>query len=131
MAGTPNYYVQKLFSTHRGTQVIPALKEEKPLTGSDSLYASATIDKTNKKACIKLVNTSISVKPVRLNLDGLSFLKNGEIETLKADNLFDFNSIADPKLIYPSSRQVSVSSKKVSANIEPRSVNVIVLNYKK
>ncbi|MBN1108079.1 MAG: alpha-L-arabinofuranosidase, partial [Bacteroidales bacterium] len=25
--GTPNYYVQKLFSTHRGTHVIPALKD--------------------------------------------------------------------------------------------------------
>jgi alpha-N-arabinofuranosidase len=131
VTGTPNYYAQKMFSTHRGTQVIPALREGKPLTGTDSLYVSATIDKAAKKVFIKLVNTSSAIKPVRLNLSGLSFLKYGEIEILKAERLYDFNSIADPKLIFPSTSQVAVSSKKVSASLEPWSVNVVVLNFKK
>ena len=128
---TPNYYVQKMFSTHRGTQVIPALSAGKPLIGADSLYASATVDKTNAEVYIKLVNTSASAKSVRVNLEGLSFLKNGEIETLKAKGLYDFNSIANPKLIYPSSKPVTVSAKKIDTSLEARSVNVIVLNYKK
>ncbi len=131
VTGTPNYYVQKMFSTHRGTQVIPALLEGKPLTGADSLYVSATIDKPGTKVYIKLVNTSTSVKPVRLNLSGLSFLKDGKIETLKAQGLYDFNSIANPKLIYPTTEQMTVSSKKINTKIEPRSVNVIILNFKK
>ncbi|MCX6302414.1 MAG: alpha-L-arabinofuranosidase [Bacteroidia bacterium] len=131
VTGTPNYYAQKMFSTHRGTQVIPALREGKPLTGEDSLYVSATIDKAAKKVFVKLVNTSSTIKHVRLNLLGLSFLKYGEIEILKAERLYDFNSIADPKLIFPSTRQVTVSSKKVSASLEPWSANVVVLNFKK
>jgi alpha-L-arabinofuranosidase len=131
VTGTPNYYAQKMFSTHRGTQVIPSLREGKPLTGTDSLYVSATIDKAAKKVFIKLVNTSSAIKPVRLNLSGLSFLKYGEIEILKAERLDDFNSIAGPQLIFPSTMQVTVSSKKVSASLEPWSVNVVVLNFKK
>jgi alpha-L-arabinofuranosidase len=131
VTGTPNYYVQKMFSTHRGTQVIPALSEGKPLAGNDSLYVSATVDKATKKVYIKLVNTSSAIKPVRLNLSGLSFLKNGEVETLKTKRLYDYNSIENPKLIYPSAGQVTVSSKKVSASLEPWSVNVVVLNFKK
>lgn len=129
--GTPNYYVQKMFSTHRGTQVIPAFTAGKPLIGVDSLYASATIDKNTAEVYIKLVNASASAKSVRVNLEGLSFLKNGEIETLKAKGLYDFNSITNPKLIYPSSKPVTISAKKIDTSLEARSVNVIVLNYKK
>jgi alpha-L-arabinofuranosidase len=128
--GTPNYYVQKMFSTHKGTQIIPVLSAGKPLEGADSLYASAATDKNNLKAYIKLVNSSATIKPVRLSLEGLSFLKNGEIETLKAKGLYEFNSIEDPKHIYPSSKPITVSSKKINVSLEPRSVNVIILTYK-
>jgi alpha-L-arabinofuranosidase len=129
--GTPNYYVQKMFSTHRGTQVIPVLGAGKPLIGADSLYTSASIDRNDLKIYIKLVNTSSSSKSVRVNLEGLSFLKNGEIEILKSDMLNDYNSVANPKLIYPFSRSVTVSSRKIITSLDRRSVNVITLGYKK
>ena len=129
--GTPNYYVQKMFSTHKGTQVIPALSSGLSLEGADSLYASAVIDRKEAKVYIKLVNSSASVKQVRLSLAGLTFLKNGEIETLKANGLYEFNSISNPKLIYPVTKPVTIASKKLETSFEPRSVNVIILNYKK
>ena len=43
--GTTDYYVQKLFSIDKGTNVVPALRNGNPLTGQDSLYVSAVIDK--------------------------------------------------------------------------------------
>lgn len=129
--GTPNYYVQKMFFTHRGTQVIPALSNGTSLAGTDSLYASATIDRKEAKVYIKLINASASGKQVRLNLTGLTFLKNGEMETLKAKGLYEFNSISNPKLIYPVTRPVTIASKKLDTSLDPRSVNVIILNYKK
>ncbi len=129
--GTPNYYVQKLFSTHRGTHVIPVLSGGKPIIGADSLYASATIDKTNSKVIIKLVNTSSSASFVRISLEGLNFVKTGKIEILKASGLYDYNTIENPRLIYPLSGTVTVSAKKVNRSLDPRSVNVIVLDYKK
>lgn len=128
--GTPNYYVQKMFSIHRGTQGIPALSAGKPLIGADSIYASATIDKNKAEVYIKMINISASAKSVRVNLEGLSFLKTGEIESLKAKGLYDYNSITNPKLIYPVSKPVTVSGKKIDNTLEARSANVIVLRYK-
>jgi alpha-N-arabinofuranosidase len=130
VAGTPNYYVQKIFSTHRGTHVIPVLSEGKPLTGADSLYASSTLDKTNKCIYIKLVNTSHSSKSINLNLEGASFAKTGEMEILKAKNLTDFNTVADPFLISPLTVQINLSGKKLPVNLDPSSVNVIILKMK-
>ena len=33
--GTPNYYVQKLFSNYKGTRVVPVLSDGKALTGQE------------------------------------------------------------------------------------------------
>jgi alpha-L-arabinofuranosidase len=129
--GTPNYYVQKLFSTHKGTKEIPALNAGKPLTGADSLYASASLDGTTGEIFIKLVNTSKSAKPVRVAAEGYSFQKVAMIETLKSTGLYDFNTIEQPDLIYPSQKQISMEGKKLSVTLDPWSVNVIVLRYKK
>jgi alpha-N-arabinofuranosidase len=129
--GTANYYVQKMFSTHRGTQVIPALSAGKALTGADSLYASAVIDKSESKIYIKIVNVSGSVKSVLLNLEGASFSKTGEIETLKAKGLYEFNSISNPENIIPVSKPLSVPGKKLTLSLDPSSVNVITLPMRK
>lgn len=129
--GTPNYYVQKMFSTHRGTHVIPVLQSGKPLAGSDSLFASATADKDNRRIYIKLVNTSTVSKPVLITTEGAAILKNGKTEILRSQELYDYNSIDDPKKIYPVTVPVIMSGKKLNLTLEPRSVNVIVLDLKR
>ena len=50
--GTPSYYVQKLFSTNRGTSVLPV-----QLDGND-LFASASYDKASGEVILKVVNTA-------------------------------------------------------------------------
>jgi alpha-L-arabinofuranosidase len=129
--GTPNYYVQKMFSTHKGTKEIPILNAGKPLTGTDSLYASASSDRSTGELYIKLVNTSKSAKPVRIAPEGYSFQKMGVIETLTSAGLYDYNTIEKPKLIYPAEKQISMEGKKLMVTLDPWSVNVIVLKYKK
>ncbi|MBN2634194.1 MAG: alpha-L-arabinofuranosidase [Bacteroidales bacterium] len=129
--GTPNYYVQKLFSTHRGTHVIPALKDGDPLTGQDSLYVSAVTDKASSMIYVKIVNVSGETKQLRLNFSGASLQKDAEMETLKARGLYDYNSIANPKNIYPFTRPVTVSGKKLQLGIEASSVNVLKLSVRK
>jgi len=54
--GTANYYVQKLFSTNKGTNVLSILKDNKPLTGQQGIYASASFDKDSHEIILKLVN---------------------------------------------------------------------------
>jgi alpha-L-arabinofuranosidase len=129
--GTPNYYVQKIFSNYKGTQVIPVLCDGKNLVGQDSLYSSGTIDKNADKVYIKLINISAKSKSVNLNLQGLSFGKECVMETLKSKGLFDYNTIANPKLIYPVLKELALTGKKINIALDPVSVNVIILNYRK
>jgi alpha-N-arabinofuranosidase len=129
--GTPNYYVQKLFSNYKGTNVIQVQAGGKPLTGQDSLYASGTIDKGAGKVYIKMVNSSRSPKYIRLNLDGPSFGTDGVWISLKSAGLYDFNSISDPQHIFPTGKSVAITAKKINMSLDAISVNVIILSYKK
>jgi alpha-L-arabinofuranosidase len=131
VTGTPNYYVQKLFSTHSGTKEIPAYTAGKPLTGSDSLYASSSLSEREGELYIKIVNTSGSSKEIRLQPQGYSFLKSGTIETLESSKLTDFNSMDDPKLIYPKEKVIAFNGRKIDLTIDPWSVNVVVLKIRK
>ena len=74
--GTPNYYVQKLFSNNKGTHVIPALSNGEPLTGKDSLYASAVIDKKTSEVIIKIVNSSSVEKQTCIKVEGAKKIKS-------------------------------------------------------
>jgi len=129
--GTPNYYVQKIFSMYKGTQVIPVLAGGKPLIGKDSLYASATIDKNAGKVYIKLVNSSRSVRYPRINLEGPAFSSDGVLVTLKSQGLYDYNSMSDPQHIFPTGRQIEIEGKKINVNLDAISVNVLIISYKK
>jgi alpha-N-arabinofuranosidase len=128
--GTPNYYVQKLFSNYKGTKVVPVLSEGKPLTGQDSLYASSTIDAKAGELYIKIINSSGKKKPVMLSLGALSYGKEAVKETLKSDNPLSFNTIGNPKLIYPASSPVRITGRKLNTEIDPASVNVFIIDFK-
>ena len=130
-AGTPNYYVQKLFSTHKGTHIIQALSEGKALEGQDSLYASATIDKNRGQIYLKIVNIAHWEKSVILDLQDIDPLKEGLIETLRSEKPSDFNSMEEPFKVYPLSKKLAITGKKINIAVGPGSANVIILNFRK
>jgi hypothetical protein len=45
--------------------------------------------------------------------------------------MYDFNSMTNPGLVIPSSKQLAISVKKINIAPDPISVNVVILNYKK
>jgi len=128
--GTPNYYVQKLFSNYKGTMVVPVLSDGKTVTGQEGFYASSSIDRKTGKLYIKLVNSTDKIKPVEIALGPLPYLKVAVKETLKSGSKDDFNSIADPKRIYPVSASVKVAGRKINAEAEPLSVSIIIIDFK-
>ncbi|MBK8951843.1 MAG: alpha-L-arabinofuranosidase [Chitinophagaceae bacterium] len=67
---TPNYYVQKFFSTNRGTNVVKILENNNVVAGNDSLYVSGVIDDKTGELIIKIVNSSSKVQDVELNVSG-------------------------------------------------------------
>ena len=54
--GTPDYYVQKLFSLYKGSKVVSITAGNAVIAGQDSLYASAVLAENSRELIIKLVN---------------------------------------------------------------------------
>jgi len=124
--GTDNYYVQKMFSNNKGTQVLPMLKENKPLTGQDGLYASATFDQNSGEIILKLVNAGDKAQTANVVLGGAKKLApKGKITVLKSDDLNRVNSIEQPTLVSPVEQEFVVKGKTIHQELAPFSFTVI------
>jgi alpha-L-arabinofuranosidase len=124
--GTPNYYVQKLFSTNKGTHVISLLQNNQPLTGQDSCYASATINKNTNEIIVKLVNASGNAVQRDITFDGVKKLNSkATLTVLKGKYLEDVNSFTAPQNIRPADQSIQLKGKKLSVPLPAYSLNVI------
>jgi alpha-N-arabinofuranosidase len=128
--GTPNYYVQKLFSNYKGTRVVPVLSNGKTLTGQEGIYASSSVDRNTGKLYVKVVNSTDQPRPVTLVLGQLPYMKVAVKETLKSNSKDDFNTIANPQFVYPVSAPIKMSGRKISTEVEPLSINVYIIDFK-
>jgi alpha-L-arabinofuranosidase len=80
---TPNYYVQKMFAHNVGTNILSITSEGSNITGQDSLYASAVIDKSSTEVIVKIVNAGDIVQDINVELKGLKVsVKNNEIKIM-------------------------------------------------
>jgi alpha-L-arabinofuranosidase len=122
---TPNYYVQKLFSTHKGSQVVPMLCGDAAATGQNGLYASAVLDKKTNELILKVVNTTEKAQTGDITLEGVKKLdKKGNLIVLKSNQLEAVNSLEDPGKITPVEEAVSVKGQKVNLSLAPYSLSV-------
>jgi len=123
--GTPNYHVQKLYSTNKGTNVVPITINNQNVTGQDGYYASATIDKNTKDLIIKIVNNSDKARGVDFAVEGVKLQSKGTISVLTTSSLETVNSLDNPMEISPKQHAIALKNKKVQANLAPYSFNVI------
>jgi alpha-L-arabinofuranosidase len=124
--GTPDYYVQKLFSNNKGTDIIPITQNNKVIAGQDSIYASAVLDKRSNEIVLKIVNTDDSEQKMDIVIDGVSPSANSAtVAVLKADALDDMNSLTEPVKIKPIDKQLPLTGKTISLSLAPYSVNVV------
>ncbi|MBP6576898.1 MAG: alpha-L-arabinofuranosidase [Chryseobacterium sp.] len=121
---TPNYYVQKLFSNNRGTDVIKISENGKAVTGDEKLYASAVVDKNSKETIIKIVNTDSKSKEININSKNLKWGKNLIKTTLSSSSLSDENNFSLEN-IKPKSENISVKSGNLSTTIPANSLVVL------
>jgi alpha-N-arabinofuranosidase len=124
--GTTNYYVQKLFSTNKGTNVLSILQENKPLTGQDGIYASAVLDKQKGEIIVKMVNTSDKAQTKTLQL-----LSSGKIQpkarltVLHSEQLDAMNTIDKPETVKPSDLEIGIKGKKIDMTLSPYSLTIL------
>lgn len=106
--GTPNYYVQKLYATNKGTDLITITENNMPITGQKELYASAVKDLNSNEIIIKLVNTSGTEKKVTINLHEEKVGKKATLTILSSDDYTDENSFKDTKKISPVTKNITI-----------------------
>lgn len=124
--GSPNYYVQKLFSVNKGTEVVPVLSDNQVVSGKDGYYASATIDRKTNELIVKVVNASKKKQDCEFKIEGAAKLNSkATITVLESSDLDAVNTFNKPNAVSPVSSLVPVKSKIVKLTLNPYSVNVM------
>ncbi|MFC6103315.1 alpha-L-arabinofuranosidase C-terminal domain-containing protein [Olivibacter domesticus] len=124
--GTPNYQVQKLYATNKGTDVIPILSDGQLVSGRDSLYASAVIDHNQKEIIVKIVNHNAQPVEGMFNIQVKGKLaSNGSHTFLTATNLNAINTIDQPDQVSPQTRPIAIEGKKLNISLVPYSFHVV------
>lgn len=136
---TPNYQVQKLYASNKGSHIVPILyKNNAPATGQDSLYASASLDKMahpdksgkTNELIIKIVNASKNAQSAELTMEGLNKLAaKASFTVLQHDNLEATNTLDTPSVIAPSEREIETKNKKIVVELKSYSFSVIKVKY--
>jgi len=124
--GTANYYVQKLYSNNKGTQVLSMLSDGKPLTGQNGLYASAAFDEKSKEIILKLVNSTDKVQNQSIALDSKKKINTkAKITSLQSSNLEEVNSLDKPMNVFPVEKEILLKGKTVAVTVAPYSFSLI------
>lgn len=129
--GTPNYYVQRLFSNNKGTHTIAVTSNGQTLTGQEGIYASATVDKAEHKILLKVVNATDKAVTYKVSLEGAVTVKGAAKQTvLTAKNKTDINTLDAPAVVVPEDYILTPGKNNVSVSVKANSLNVIALPYK-
>ncbi|SHM42078.1 Alpha-L-arabinofuranosidase [Chitinophaga jiangningensis] len=129
VVGTPSYQVQKLYSLNKGTHVLPLLSANKPVTGQDSLYASAVIDEQKKEIIVKVVNVSQQAVTGKIQLQGKNNLsKTATLTTLAGNDPVAVNRFNNQP-VAPVETAVAVNKQSVALTLAPNSLQVLRIKY--
>jgi alpha-N-arabinofuranosidase len=128
--GTPNYYVQKLFSNNKGTDLIAITKDGKAVTGQNDLFASAVKDVNSKEVILKIVNAAATAQNVSIDVKGAKLDTKGTAIILKGDGINDENSFETPTKISPKESEFKLNGSKIQYDFPAYSVTVLKIKMK-
>lgn len=115
--GTANYYVQKLYGNHAGTDLLGIMENGQPLTGQGGLYASAVKDSESNELIIKVVNTSAENQSIAVKINGAKPASEANSWTLTGDKPEAVNSFDTPAGISPEEGSAAIKKKMLQAEI--------------
>ncbi len=103
--------MQQLYGHNAGTNVVPLTMQGEPVTGQLDLYATAAVDKHSDELIIKVANTGIRNKRIKLNLNGLSAGKHkGTLTLLHSSDLEAKNTLCNPSTVVPLVSDIEVEA---------------------
>jgi len=119
--GTPSYYVQQLFSRHRGDFVVPV-----QVGGAGRLFASASKEAKTGQFILKVVNPGGQRAPARIRLSGLGRApRRAEAIVLSGVSPADVNSFDNPTKVAPVSSQFKGIAADFDYTFSPYSLTVL------
>ncbi len=124
---TPNYYVQKLFSNNKGTDLIKIFENGKVLTGQNNLYASAVKDSKNGETIIKIVNSNAVQTSVEINPKNIKPCNKMTKIILTSSGLSDENNFQTENIKPVEETQV-LKKGKISVDIPANSLIILKIN---
>jgi alpha-L-arabinofuranosidase len=127
--GTPSYYVQKLFSNNKGTNIVSVRSGNENLNGQNGLYASGVYDKVQRKLIIKIVNASDEDQRPKMELDVTGRMNRKASLTVLKGDLNSTNSFENPRAITPSEILFQVKENTFDLLLPAHSLSVLALNY--
>lgn len=128
--GTPNYYVQKLFSTNPGTHVLTITENGKPATGEKGIYATAAFDAETDEIIFKIVNVTEAAQDVNIQLKGnKTAAAAGKLTVLASNNKAAENSFESPQHIYPTDKEIRFEEGNIGFTADPASLSVLRVKY--
>jgi alpha-L-arabinofuranosidase len=119
-----NWYVQMLYGTNRGTNVLSLLENGKPVEGADGLYASAVYDKDSKNYIIKVANTGDAEKDINITLNGIKKLGSGQLITLHSNDPLATNTLSEKENVVPQTTNVEAKGNIISTKIPAKTFAV-------
>ena len=130
-ARTASYYVQQLYMTNRGTNVLPttvsidggqASVNSVP-KGEDGVFASSVIDTQKQEIIVKVINTTGEAQPLTIQLTGLSKKQLAAIGTSVSVTSLDCsdydaeNQPGRPEVVSPKNSTATLVADKKAASL--------------
>jgi len=110
-----SYYVQQMYASNKGTNVIPMTMDGKFVAGQegqDGLFASSVYDKPSRTYIVKIINTNDKPEQISINLDGLKGERTAKTLTLTSTNMDAENTLDNPELITPKDGSLNCKASK-------------------
>ncbi|WP_134090242.1 alpha-L-arabinofuranosidase C-terminal domain-containing protein [Olivibacter sp. XZL3] len=128
--GTPNYQVQKLYSTNKGTKVIPIHMGDEVPSGQDGIYASAVLDDKANEVIVKVVNHNSHPVEGNFSIQTKGRLTKEVEHILLAAGLEEENSIQEPNKVRPSTEQLILKGKSIQTDLSPYSFHIFKIKMR-
>jgi len=131
---TASYYVQKLYSTNKGTNALTLTMNKRNVAGLESqngLFASAVWDGDTKNYIVKVINTSNAPQPLKISFEGLA--KNTVLSGVKcikfgSSNPDIENTIENPTAIVPREETLPLTGTAIETVLEAKTFGIFIVS---
>jgi len=124
--GSPSYWTQVMFSSHLGTEIVPAALANAP----PRVFTSVTRNDKTHKLFVKVVNATSTSQPLVIALTDVKKLApQATLTTMSGKTPNATNSITHPDAVVPITHTVAVAGPKFTQTFAPYSVNVLEVSY--